>query len=159
MVDINSPSAFALKDLTYSFESERVYKSDVAKMIRCSELYAERSIHRFQLGAGIFSSGTWLSGGCNERRAHARLHPYREALHAEQVAIMSARTDIEGSTIYVCRLGDSAHMLARPCYWCMHLILNAGISRVVFTTEEGGLDSFRSSSVEIVSIKSLGLQC
>lgn len=155
-MDVHSTEGiYALKDLTYTFEPDFVYGSDLSKMSRCTRLYADKSVHRFQLGAGIYKSGSWVSGGCNERRSHARLHPYREALHAEQVAIMSARSNIEGSTLYVSRLAGPVRMLAKPCFWCMHLILKHNIYRVVFTEYGDKVTSFKTATVDIEDIESI----
>ena len=141
--------AFQLKDLSYEYELTKIYGSDKTRMDRCASLFAEQSNHRFQMGAGIYQSGSWISGGCNERRSHARLYPYREALHAEQVAMMSARCDIEGSTIYVCRMSDDGYRLAKPCFWCMHAMIRENVYRVVYTADINTLESFKISSVSI----------
>jgi deoxycytidylate deaminase len=114
--------------------------------------------NNFDLAAGIYSTKL-IAGGANERRSHSKLYPYRQALHAEQVALMSCRSDIEGSTLYVCRSTEEGFLLSKPCFWCMHVLLKVGVDRVVYTTGEASdpLHSFKLSTVDIVPVNSLNI--
>lgn len=64
---------------------------------------------------------------------------HRIYLHAEISAIIAAKNaDITGGTIYVVRVnrkGDLA--LAKPCVVCNEAIRQAGIRRVVYSTNKG----------------------
>jgi tRNA(Arg) A34 adenosine deaminase TadA len=148
---------YEFKDLNYEFELCQVFNSDKIRMNRCANLFAVNSEHeRHRLGAGFYNSNSWLSGGANERRDHAQLHPYRSSLHAEQVAIMSARCDIAGSTLYVCRLSSDSKTkeMSLPCFFCMHQLITANVSKVVYT-EEDNVKAFKISTVKIESMKTL----
>lgn len=137
----------------YDFDHCEVFGADEQKIDRCAQLYATDSEHRFALGAGIYTS-TWVSGGANERRSHAKLYPYRHALHAEQVALMSARCDISGATMYICRLSPdgNSYRMSLPCFWCTHTLIKAGISKVVYTTDDSEVKAFKMSTVQIPSL-------
>ena len=143
----------------YTFEHTAVYNSDIRNLKRVWELYGQYSeSNNFNLAAGIMTS-KFVSGGSNERRSHARRYPYREALHAEQVALMSARCDIEGATIYVCRPDQQSRnfLLSLPCFWCMHTLTKANIGKVVYADDAGDVKAFKISSVEIEPIHSLNI--
>ncbi|MFT6783654.1 MAG: deoxycytidylate deaminase [Saprospiraceae bacterium] len=148
---------YEFKDLDYKFELCEIFYADEIRMNRCAKLFADNSAHeRHRLGAGLYSSNSWLSGGANERRDHAQLHPFRASLHAEQVAIMSARCNISGSTLYVCRLSSDSKTkeMSLPCFFCMHQIINAGISKVIYT-ENNEIKGFKTSTVSIQPMKNL----
>ena len=74
-------------------------------------------------------------------------HELCYAIHAEQNAIIQAArmgVEIEGSTIYC------AH---QPCVICAKMIVNAGISRVVYGEgypDEFALEMFKLAGVELV---------
>lgn len=143
----------------YTYTQCEVSLADWQKMRRIWSLYGEfdRESH-FNLACGIYTKN-WVSGGTNERRDHARRYPYREALHAEQVALMSARSDVSGGTLYVCRKsGDTGEFrLSKPCFWCMHNIIDADISKVIYTTDYLALVAFKVSTVKIDPINSLDM--
>jgi len=143
----------------YTFTRCHVSKSDVAKIRRCWDLFGSfDGDNNFQLAAGLYS-GTWISGGANERRSHAHRYPYREALHAEQIALMSSRTNYNGANLYVCRVSeyDHAFRLAKPCFWCMHNIIDAGISKVFYTEDDGSVTAFKTSTVDIAPKNSIDI--
>jgi deoxycytidylate deaminase len=143
----------------YSFDLSPTFNSDQVRMRRVWDLFGSYTDeNNFDLAAGIYGSKL-ISGGSNERRSHAQLYPYRQALHAEQVAIMSSRTSVEGSTLYVCRSTENTFLLAKPCFWCMHRLIQEGINRVVYTTGIAStpIESFKISSVEIMPKSSLDI--
>lgn len=143
----------------YTFDRTEISKSDHYRIRRCWDLYGDVSDrNHFQLAAGIYRSG-WLAGGANERRSHAKRYPYREALHAEQVAIMTCRTNLAGTTLYVTRYSEKERKfkLALPCFWCMHKIIDAEIYKVIYSTDDGGIAAFKVNSVDIAPIYSLDI--
>ena len=74
-------------------------------------------------------------------------HELSYAIHAEQNAIIQAArmgVEIEGSTIYCTH---------QPCVICAKMIVNAGISRVVYGEgypDEFALEMFKLAGVELV---------
>lgn len=144
----------------YTFPRCKVSQSDIDRIQRCWDLYGDfEGENNFQLAAGLYD-GAWLSGGSNERRSHAHRYPYSEALHAEQVAIMSARCSYKGANLYVCRMSehDGEFKLAKPCFWCMHNIIKANINKVFYTGDNNEVISFKVSKVKIQSIASLDMK-
>ena len=77
-------------------------------------------------------------------------HELCYAIHAEQNAIIQAArmgVEIEGSTIYCTH---------QPCVICAKMIVNAGISRVVYGEgypDEFALEMFKLAGVELVKYK------
>lgn len=102
---------------------------------------SKKSTHRHKLGAVIFKHGKIIAKGYNKtNRGHAGNYGHWSgSLHAELAAIISARTNLVGSTLLVARTNGR---LAKPCECCMAAIKEAGIKCVWFTTEKG-LDKVR----------------
>ena len=110
-----------------------------------------------QVGALLVRNGNVLSMGWNGMPAgcdnNCKNHTGAtnwEVLHAEANAILKCAKEgraTEGSTLY-CTLS--------PCRECAKLILQAGISKVVFATtykDEAGLIFLKNNQVEIQSCK------
>lgn len=143
----------------YTFAESETFKSDYRRMNRVWYLFGQYTDeNNFDLAAAFYDNKI-ISGGSNERRSHSKLYPYRRALHAEQVALMSSPVSVEGSTLYVCRHNEEKFLLSKPCFWCMHMLLKAKVDRVVYTTGEDSqpLVSFKLSTVSIVSPKDLNI--
>ena len=103
---------------------------------------AKKSSFRFQLGAVITKGGSVLGIGHNEI-CYDKLnpHPY-PTLHAEVAACLQVlkRGDamrLRGATIYVARIGAKGARLARPCGHCLAFLKDVGITKLVYTTNEG----------------------
>jgi deoxycytidylate deaminase len=144
----------------YTYDVSATFKSDSYRMKRVWNLFGSYTDeNNFDLAAAIYDSKV-IAGGSNERRSHSKRYPYRQALHAEQVALMSCRSDVEGSTLYVCRYGESSFLMAKPCFWCMHVLIKVGIGRIVYTTGEtaDSIAAFKISTVKIAPIKSLDIE-
>ena len=97
------------------------------------------------MGAVIMKGGRVLGAGCNSVHNFSRYnpHPYKDSIHAEVRAAINAiksgpSSRLYGSTIYVGRVCSSgASRLARPCVSCLRFLKNLGISKIVYTTNEG----------------------
>lgn len=106
--------------------------------------------HRARVGAVIAKGERILSSGCN-RLGYTKYikRPYPESIHAEQAAILKLLrerrlNDLAGSTLFVSRIGRTGVLrLAKPCHVCNELIHAVGISKVVYTTNEG-IDEYRT---------------
>ena len=88
-------------------------------------------------------------GGCERERLHipsGQRHELCRALHAEQNAIIQAAklgVSIDGATLFCTH---------QPCVICAKMIINSGISRVVYESgypDEFSLDLFRQSGVTV----------
>jgi len=93
----------------------------------------------FRLGAVITNGKKILGIGHNDPfKTHPRSNTPYKFIHAELAAIINARCDLSGASIYVYRRGYKGRpLLAKPCEHCMELIHRAGIKNVFFTTDGG----------------------
>jgi deoxycytidylate deaminase len=72
-----------------------------------------------------------------KRMAQSEEEEERVFLHAEISALVKIRWG-KPTTIYVARLKkDGEYGMSRPCPICMRAIREAGINRVVYTTDDG----------------------
>lgn len=88
---------------------------------------------RYKMGAVIVKRKP-IAVGFNKQKTHPK-YSNLFSIHAELAAILSARTDIEGSDIYVYRETSNGIGLARPCNTCMGACVEAGIRRIFYSTK------------------------
>jgi deoxycytidylate deaminase len=115
------------------------------KMLNLAAKVAETSELSQQHGAVIVKSGRVISVGVNKWRnksfvtiTHPHPSPHSLALsyHAEIDALNRAGDGLNGAIIYIARINtDKAHRFSRPCKNCMRAIREAGIKKIVYTTE------------------------
>lgn len=100
--------------------------------------YLDRSNSKFRLIAIISEKKKILSIGTNIRKTHPISHKTRYGeLHAEMSAIVAAKGfDLSRSTLYVARWKHEGPGMAKPCKYCMEVIKNSGIKKVVYTTNQ-----------------------
>ena len=72
---------------------------------------------------------------------HGKNYELCRSVHAEQNAIIqAARRDMIGATLYIAgENADRSICDAFPCVVCIRMIINAGIERLVYRTEDGSL--------------------
>ncbi|WGH21047.1 deoxycytidylate deaminase [Gordonia phage Nibbles] len=117
-----------------------------------AELVAQRSTcSRLHVGAIAVRGGQILSAGYNGAPSglphcvHTNDDPCREAVHAEVNVIASAAkygVSLQGATIYVTH---------SPCTSCAGLLVNAGITELVYGTlfrDSHGLDILQRAGIE-----------
>lgn len=95
---------------------------------------------KYKLGAIIEYRGMILGVGVNKCKTHPRSHSF--TTHAELSAILNARDDLKGATIYVARENFYGMANAKPCPACQALLREVGIKEMFFTTT-GGWESER----------------
>jgi deoxycytidylate deaminase len=111
-------------------------------MIRIASRQAEKSTHRYKLGAVIVKGGRVLSTGYNEIRYSKELQ--KGSIHAEEAAILKLLkakrlSDLAGADLYVSRISHGGYSrLSCPCAGCMALIRAVLIKKVIYTTDDGG---------------------
>lgn len=107
---------------------------------------AEKSNHTHRVGAVIFKNKSVISAGRNfSSRSAKHLHPrfmkWKYSIHAEADAIMKARQDLKGCSMFVVRLNKNGKMLmAKPCKICRNYLNYIGISRVYYTTNDSKIE-------------------
>ncbi len=109
-------------------------------MINLALKEAQRSKVRCQHGSVVSRGGSVLGKGYNKYKPHARWGSGpMNTLHAEAAAIRDAvrrGIKLRGATIFVARTGPR---MSKPCSACQKLIEQYGISKVVYTDDEGNV--------------------
>lgn len=82
---------------------------------------------------------------------HGQRYELCRSVHAEQNAIINAAragVSLLGGDMYIfgSRSGKSEPINAFPCFICKKMIINAGLNRVVCSTEDGKMKVFRVSN-------------
>lgn len=100
---------------------------------------AKTSEHKFKVGSAILKGNRIVSLGVNKDKTTPfikKIDRYTmcDKYHSEMNAILTAKTDITGSKIYVARKTNTGTLLSRPCKLCMKLIRGAGIRAIFYTT-------------------------
>lgn len=108
------------------------YLSD--SIIQLAIKLSEKSTMRYHLSAIVFDKkhniintgyNRWLCQG------HYNEKPLHSSIHAEEDAIIGcSRRELYNSSIFVFRKNFQN---ARPCYNCMKLIKNAGITKIYYS--------------------------
>jgi deoxycytidylate deaminase len=91
---------------------------------------------RCAVGAVIVSPKP-VSIGFNVQKSHPRFADGKRSysIHAEITALLKAKGEIRGGTIYVYREDRTGAVgIAKPCINCMAALIEAGIKRVYYTT-------------------------
>lgn len=98
---------------------------------------AGSSEQRQKHGCIIISSGNPIAVGINKYKNSPdtiKDMPGIYSRHAEQDAIARAGMAAKGATIYVARVSrQGLPMLSRPCFNCHKAIVDAGITKIVYT--------------------------
>jgi len=145
-----------MSEITPIYPETKTERYDKA-YLRMASTWAELShCHRKKVGAVIVRDGMIISDGYNGTPAgfnntceneHGETHWY--VLHAEANAILKvarSTNDCRNATLY---------LTLSPCRDCSKLVLQAGISRVVYISEykdTAGIDFLRDAGVETVHI-------
>lgn len=130
----------------YSYLPEDLSNNDISFLSAAAKI-ATTSTYRFRMGALLVKSGRVLAGDVNIPKISPSTPPNRVSTHAEIRTIKNTR-NVRGATLYVARLrSKDIPALAKPCAWCMQEIIDAGISRVVFTTNSELGSSFYTDMI------------
>ena len=96
----------------------------------------DTSTHTKQkMGAVITKHGRVIGIGCNVQKTHPIFADGKKSysIHCEVNAIISSRTDLRGTTIYVYREINGVPALAKPCKNCLKIIVESGIKRIIYS--------------------------
>ena len=110
------------------------------RLFRMAKVMSRHSTaSNFKLGAVIARGKKILGTGFNDPyKTHPRSNTPYQFIHAELSAILSAKTDLTGASIYVYRRGYKGRpLLSKPCEHCMELLAREGIKTVFYTTDGG----------------------
>jgi dCMP deaminase len=105
-------------------------------------MISRHSEYTVQIGAVIYRGNKVISVGFNKVKSHPKLANEDRfySLHAEMSAIINAKQELKGCSIYVYReFKEGGYALAKPCNRCMATIIESGITKIFFTdTNERG---------------------
>lgn len=103
---------------------------------------AELSEHHFRVGSVIVKGHRVISLGVNQKNKTNPLAQKRmpnrtmvDKLHAEQMSMLRARTDLRGAKIYIARRIVNGLGNARPCKMCMAMLIEVGIKKIYYSTD------------------------
>jgi len=130
----------------YSYVEDTISNNDISFLAAASK-FALTSTYRFRMAALLVKSGRVLGGDVNLPKISPSTPPNRVSTHAE-IRVLKNTRNVRGATLYVARLrSKDIPALARPCSWCMQEIINSGISRIVFTTNNEIGSSFYTDMI------------
>jgi deoxycytidylate deaminase len=103
---------------------------------------------RIRIGAIIVHNNDIISVGFNRIKSHPiqkKYNIYRgfrnenSYIHAEMAALVKTKhLDLKGASIYISRNnGNGENAICKPCAACMKAILDRGIRKIFYTTNEG----------------------
>lgn len=117
----------------------RLYNRDESHLRTARLIARESDASKYKMGAVIANGQKVLGLGCNKvRKTHPASNTPHRYIHAELAAMLNARCDLRGSTLYVYRIGkDDRPLISKPCHHCQALIEKEGIKTVVYTTTGG----------------------
>lgn len=97
------------------------------------------STHRFKHGAVLVKGGRVISRATNKSRVHDSWVKFQDrencGVHAEAAALSRVGNSAKGAVMYVARVnphGNPAN--SKPCPNCHKALVDAGVSKVVYTT-------------------------
>ena len=97
---------------------------------------------KFRMAAVVVKGGSVLACGHNKLNTDPALVAdsdrslHKVAVHAEADALKQCGNP-KGSTVYVARIGRNGKVgMARPCCRCQTQLINAGVTRAVYTISE-----------------------
>lgn len=106
-------------------------------------MYAKRALknsdYRIRVGAAILFKNKVISIGFNSLRTHPKFANGNNSysIHAETSAIIRAKTDLSGSSLYVYReFSTLMPALAKPCASCMAAIIESNIRYLYYSCNE-----------------------
>lgn len=122
------------------------------KKVALTSSYINTHGKQVRLGAAVFDKhGVLIASNVNQNKTHYLQKYYNEEmpfnripyLHAEIAALLKARwvvgeKGLKNCTVYVARkLNCDGWGLARPCRACRAAMVDMGIKKIVYTTEDG----------------------
>jgi deoxycytidylate deaminase len=109
-------------------------------ILRIARLMSRQSNARnFKFGSVLANGRKIIGVGSNDVvKTHPKSTTMNSHIHAELSAILNARSDVSGSTLYVFRAGRKERpLLAKPCKNCQALLIKQGIRFVVYSIDGG----------------------
>lgn len=130
----------------YEYDEEPLSNNDYSFLAATTKI-ATTSMYRFRIAAMIVKSGRVLGADVNMYKITPSTPPNRLSTHAE-IRVLKNTKNTDGATLFVARLkSDDTTSIAKPCAWCLHSILDAGINKVIFTSGKDTGSAFYTSTI------------
>lgn len=125
------------------------------KILDLAAMLSQNSEKRQKMGAVIAKKNKVISWGVNSSKTHPTQNFYNQkfrfvdklgepgtdvsSIHAEMDALNRCKDkDLKGHTLYVYRQDKNGKLrISRPCKACYQAIVDRGIKKIVYTTENG----------------------
>jgi tRNA(Arg) A34 adenosine deaminase TadA len=119
-----------------------------SSILRLAKKVASSSNYEYQLGAVIFKGNKIIASAENKLRHNSKLPAmFREwygSLHAEQAAILNARTELKGYSMLVVRLRkDREFGMSHPCDMCYGFAKFNNLKYIYYTTNDGTIERLK----------------
>lgn len=112
--------------------------SNLKSLFALAKSVKNHSNYRIKMGAVLSKRGKPISVGFNIDRTHPKNYIGVTTIHAEQRAIMTCETNIEGSIMIVYREHNKTKMplMAKPCECCENLMKENGVKGVFYSIDK-----------------------
>jgi tRNA(Arg) A34 adenosine deaminase TadA len=110
-------------------------KKDKKMIDRAFEI-SQEATHKFRIGCVIYDKKPLTMAANCGIKTHPNLPGLVDKLHAEMKAL-KVYNNVNGADIVVVRGSKTNPRLAKPCKYCLERIKNAGIRRVIYSTDNG----------------------
>ncbi len=110
------------------------------RIVKLAERAALKSPSDFRIGAVLYKGNRVLGIGFNDMsKTHPKSRTMEFKRHAELAALLRADPrEVKGSSIYVHRLRwDGFVGLAKPCKYCLSMLLDAGVRHIAWSEQFG----------------------
>lgn len=97
---------------------------------------SEEATHKFRIGCVVYAKKPIAITQNEGNKTHPNLPGLVNKLHAEMRALKYLN-NVQGAVMVVVRGSKQNPRLARPCSHCLDIIKEAGIKKVIFTTDAG----------------------
>ena len=124
----------------------------INRFIESARQAAETSIYgKIRHGAVLVKGGSVINIACNKDHFNSFAHRFRPyncgpaTKHAEAHCILGlTKQQTTGADMFVCRINRQGEFrMSKPCTMCHLLLKNAGIKRVFYTTNYGGIEMYK----------------
>lgn len=106
------------------------------EIAKAASKHSDHPAHK--LGAVIVKGNKIISVGFNKNKTHTKSNHAWKRLHAEISAILKAKQDLTGCSIYVYRETKNGDLgIAKPCSSCSAAIKETGIKKIYYTIQTG----------------------
>ena len=110
------------------------------RYLSIAEEEAHKSAQNFKHGAVVVNKdGKIISTGHNKPMVYGR--PGTHSIHAEVDALKNSIQPCEHSKMYVVRINTCGLANSKPCQKCQAFMKHMKVQRVIYTTDEGFIES------------------